>query len=72
MCSNCKTTTEADWFIEEEYKYIEGCICKTGRVRKNINYFFCPLCFKKFPVDDTFAYPWKERSKNETIFINSN
>ena len=60
-CSTCGTQMEAEWFLEDEFRYIDGHCIKTGRVRKNINWFICPCCGQKHPVDDTFAGPWRDK-----------
>ena len=62
ICERCKTEMVPDWFLEDEFKIIDGSLCKTGRVRRNVNFFYCPCCFDKAPTDDSFASPWRKNS----------
>lgn len=57
-CSNCGAELEAVWFTEEEYKTIQGTMCKTGRKRRAVDYLICPICMQKECVDDSFDGPW--------------
>lgn len=55
-CDNCKIPLEADWFKDIEFKPKSN--IPTGRVRRTVNYLYCPQCLKKFPVDESFDGQW--------------
>lgn len=57
-CSECGTPLEPVWFTEEEYKTVNGCIFKTGRKRRAVDYLVCPNCFHKEIVDNSFDGNW--------------
>ena len=50
---------EAVWFIDEEYKTMQGMMYKTGRKRQAVDYLVCPVCYKRECVDDSFDGPWR-------------
>lgn len=58
MCSECGTPLEPVWFTEEEYKTINGCMYKTGRKRRAVDYLICSCCLRKVCVDDSFDGNW--------------
>lgn len=55
-CCECGTSLEANWFKDIEFKPKSN--IPTGRRRWAVNYLYCPKCFKKFPVDDSFDGKW--------------
>lgn len=57
-CSECGTPLEPVWFIEEEYKTINGCMFKTDRKRRAVDYLICPCCLQKACVDNSFDGNW--------------
>ena len=59
-CPHCGGKLQAEWFVEEECRYVNGHSYKTGRVRDAVAYIYCPNCLRNFPVDDSFDGPWRE------------
>lgn len=57
-CCECGTSLEPIWFIEEEHKVEYGCMYKTGRKRRAVDYLICPYCLHKECVDDSFDGDW--------------
>lgn len=57
-CCKCGTSLEPIWFIEEENKVEYGCMYKTGRKRRAVDYLICPYCLHKECVDDSFDGDW--------------
>ena len=57
-CCECGTPLEPIWFIQDEYNTIDGCMYKTGRKRRAIDYLICPYCLCKECVDDSFDESW--------------
>ena len=52
----CGTPYEPVWFTEKEYGKNHF---PTGRIRKNIDYFYCPCCGRTAIYDgESFAKPW--------------
>lgn len=51
------------WDIE--FEYYPKSACRTGRKKLIVDYIYCPVCGKNFPVDDTFDGPW--RNENEQV-----
>lgn len=43
-CNRCDVTLEAKMYIEEEEVLVSHHWKKTGRIRQNVDYLFCP-CF---------------------------
>lgn len=58
ICAECGDELEPVWFTDEEYEVIGGIQCRTGRVRRAVDYLECPCCLKKYCVDDSFDGPW--------------
>ena len=59
-CSRCDVTLEAKMYIEEEEILLSHHWEKTGRIRQNVDYLFCPFCGNKECVDcETFAGNWR-------------
>ena len=58
MCSECGTPLKPVWFTEEEYKTINGCMYKTGRKRRAVDYLICSCYLRKVCVDDSFDGNW--------------
>lgn len=58
-CVECGHSLEAVFFIEKEEKICGGVRILTGRVRKAVDYLYCPICGHKETVDDTFDEPWR-------------
>ena len=59
VCPDCAYPLEPVWFIEEEYEtFPGGGQCRTGRVRRAVDYLICEVCLKKQCVDDSFDGPW--------------
>ena len=61
-CKECGSDLVPVFFTEEE-EVLEGppgarYFCKTGRVRRAVDYLLCELCGHKECVDDTFDGPW--------------
>lgn len=67
ICVECGTDMQPEWFEEQEYKTVQGCLCPTGRKRMNISHFTCPNCLKKEACDDSFAKPWAQIGDNNGI-----
>lgn len=61
ICDDCEADLEAVWFEEEEVEIKNGQLYQTGRVRKSVDYLYCPFCGKKFCVDDTFDGVWRRK-----------
>lgn len=60
VCEKCHTNLVAVWFTEEETAVSrEGFRYSTGRKRRAVNYLYCPECFAKYCVDDSFDGPWR-------------
>lgn len=59
QCPECGADMEAVWFIDEEYKTMQGMMYKTGRKRQAVDYLVCPVCYKRECVDDSFDGPWR-------------
>lgn len=57
-CPKCGAFLEAVWFIEDEYKTLQGMLFKTGRKRRAVDFLVCPYCDHKECVDDSFDGPW--------------
>lgn len=58
VCDRCRVTMKPYYFTEEEYKYYQGRMYKTGRKKRAVSHFVCPLCLKNEAVDDTFDGRW--------------
>ena len=58
-CFECGSSLIPVWFIEKEYITKDGIMYETGRTRRAVDYLFCPNCFNKECVDDSFDGPWK-------------
>lgn len=58
FCTLCNVPLLPDVFLEEEYKGQTGAPYKTGRKRWAVNCLYCPVCNKKYTVDDSFDGPW--------------
>lgn len=54
ICEMCGTETRPVWFIESEW---DGGV-RTGRKRRNISHLECPVCGKRYTIDDSFAGAW--------------
>lgn len=61
ICEDCGVELEPVWFIEEEYRTVNGSMWRTGRKRRAVDYLICPVCLVKHCVDDTFDGPWYGR-----------
>ena len=59
QCPECGADMEAVWFIDEEYKTMQGMMYKTGRKRQAVDYLVCPICYTRECVDDSFDGPWR-------------
>ncbi len=59
-CPDCGYPLKPVWFIDEEYKTnFFGCIYRTGRKRRAVDYLICGACLKKQCVDDSFDGLWR-------------
>ncbi len=54
---NCELMPSG-WFIEREYRTVNGIKTQTSRRRKALESLVCPNCLKEYPVDDSFDEPW--------------
>lgn len=54
-CPDCRNPMVPIWYLEKE---IDSCHRKTGRVRKSIDYLYCPYCSKKEPYYHTLSGEW--------------
>lgn len=54
-CESCNSELLPAWFTQEEV--MNG--YKTGRTRQAVDFLVCPVCLKKYIVDDSFDKPWE-------------
>ena len=57
-CPDCHIKMIPIWFQDEEIKFYQGSMYKTGRKRTACSHFECINCFHKECVDDTFDGEW--------------
>ena len=65
ICPICANKLKPIWFVEKEYKTIQGTLIKTGRERLAVSHLECVCCGHRETVDDTFDKPWVYRSIRE-------
>ena len=53
---DCGSGLYPEWFEEKEYSSISH--TPTGRVRNAVSCLYCPICDKRFCIDDTFDGAW--------------
>ena len=64
-CSYCGAALEPVWFTEYEYESLRigshTTYVRTGRKRHNVDFLECPVCGKRYVVDDSFATQWRDK-----------
>lgn len=58
QCPKCDSVMQPIYFIDEEEIIRNGIRYKTGRTRKAVSHFECPICSDRECVDDSFDEPW--------------
>lgn len=56
QCDKCGENLQVTEWYDEYERDNEGHF--TGRKRRAVSSLFCPNCFKKFCIDDTFDKDW--------------